>query len=286
MSNVKVSVIVPIYNSEKYLEKCLDSLVFQTFKDIEIICVNDGSLDNSKNIIERYSKKDERIVIINKENGGISSARNAGIKVAKGEYIGFLDSDDFLDLDYFEKLYNSALEFRADIVCSSMVRENEKMKKIIIEYNAKKSTTSMKEKLLLAGIPEDNYANNKIYKRELVLNNTFKEGVLYEDVLFSSSIIEKSDILACAPDVYYHYWKHSNSLIKDDSDKARFDKYEANIYLNSICQKYKIPTRKNYLYREDVFFLGIKILRKVHYKMTDKYYLFGFLPILKKVKRV
>ena len=106
MNNIKVSVIVPVYNCEKYLKKCLDSLVNQTLKDIEIICVNDGSTDNSGRILEEYT--DSRIKIITKENGGLSSARNAGIAVAKGEYLGFVDSDDWVDLDFYEKLYNTA----------------------------------------------------------------------------------------------------------------------------------------------------------------------------------
>ena len=109
MRKVKVSVIIPVYNTEKYLEKCLYSVCNQTLSDIEIICINDCSTDNSREILNKYAADDERIKIINfEENKGAAAARNAGIDAATGEYIGFVDSDDYPDLDFYEKLYNKA----------------------------------------------------------------------------------------------------------------------------------------------------------------------------------
>lgn len=101
----KVTIIIPVYNVEKYLEKCLNSVICQTLKDIEIICVNDGSTDNSQQILKEYAQKDERIKIVDKKNGGLSSARNAGLDAATGEYCYFLDSDDWIELNTLEKLY-------------------------------------------------------------------------------------------------------------------------------------------------------------------------------------
>ena len=101
---VKISIIVPVYNVEKYLPECLESLIHQTLKDIEIICINDGSTDNSLSILKDYAKKDSRIRIINKENWGISAARNSGINTAMGDFLSFIDSDDWIDLDFFENL--------------------------------------------------------------------------------------------------------------------------------------------------------------------------------------
>ena len=118
----KVSVIVPVYNTEKYLEKCLNSLINQTLHDIEVICVNDGSTDNSLNILNQYAQKDNRIKIINQENKMQGAARNAGTQIAAGEYIGFVDSDDWIDLDYFEKLYNAATKYNLDIALATNVR--------------------------------------------------------------------------------------------------------------------------------------------------------------------
>ena len=112
----KVSVIVPVYNVEKYIEKCLNSLVNQTLKDIEIIIVNDGSKDNSDKIIKIYQEKYDNIIYLTKKNGGLSDARNYGIPYAKGEYIAFLDSDDYVENDIYEKMYNKAKENNSDYV--------------------------------------------------------------------------------------------------------------------------------------------------------------------------
>jgi glycosyltransferase involved in cell wall biosynthesis len=101
----KVSIVIPVYNVEKYLRQCLDSVVNQTLKDIEIICVNDGSTDNSLQILEEYANKDDRIKIINKDNGGLSSARNAGLEIATGVYIGFVDSDDYIEIETYNEAY-------------------------------------------------------------------------------------------------------------------------------------------------------------------------------------
>jgi glycosyltransferase involved in cell wall biosynthesis len=113
---IKISVIVPIYNMEKYLEKCLDSLLSQTLEEIEIICVDDGSKDASPEILKRYAEKSAKIISLRKENGGLSDARNYGLPYATGEYIGYLDSDDFVDTDMYEIMYNKAKEQGSDIV--------------------------------------------------------------------------------------------------------------------------------------------------------------------------
>ena len=110
----KISVIVPVYNVEKYLRKCIDSLTNQTLKDIEIILVNDGSTDNSGSIIDEYAKQDKRVIAIHKENGGQSSARNMGLDIAKGKYVGFIDSDDWIELDMYENMYLALVKGNAD----------------------------------------------------------------------------------------------------------------------------------------------------------------------------
>ena len=119
--HAKVSVIVPVYNSRDYLERCLESLVNQTLPDIEIVVVNDGSPDDSQTIIDRYAEAyPDKIVSLSKENGGLSDARNFGIARATGEYIGFVDSDDFVDLDMYERLYDKAASTDSDIVTHPM----------------------------------------------------------------------------------------------------------------------------------------------------------------------
>ena len=116
MSNVLVSILVPVYNTSKYLEKCMDSLVGQTLKEIEIICVNDGSTDNSLEILQAYAEKDPRVIIVDKPNGGLPSARNAGIDRATGNYLGFVDSDDYVETTMFEKMYKTAIKNSAEVV--------------------------------------------------------------------------------------------------------------------------------------------------------------------------
>ena len=113
--NPMVSVIIPVYNAEAYLEECLDSVVNQTLKNIEIICVNDGSTDNSLDILKEYQEKDDRVIIINQENQGAGVARNQGIKVAKGNYLSILDADDFFELNMLELMCMNALKFDADV---------------------------------------------------------------------------------------------------------------------------------------------------------------------------
>ena len=113
-NNIKVSIIVPVYNVEKYLAQCLDSLINQTLKEIEIICVNDGSKDNSAKILTAYAQKYVRIKIINQTNQGLSAARNNGISVATGEYIGFVDSDDWVDIDFYKKLYSAGKKWSVE----------------------------------------------------------------------------------------------------------------------------------------------------------------------------
>ena len=114
-----ISIIIPVYNVSKYLRVCLDSVINQTYKDLEIICINDGSLDNSLDILKEYSNKDNRIIIIDKKNSGVSAARNDGIERSSGEYLFFIDSDDYIDNDFIEVFYNNAKKNDSDLVILS-----------------------------------------------------------------------------------------------------------------------------------------------------------------------
>ncbi len=183
----KVSVIVPIYNNEKYLKECLDSICNQTLTDIEIICVNDGSEDNSLKIIEEYKQKDNRIILINQDNLGVSAARNNGIKIATGEYIGFVDSDDYIDNDFYEKLYNAAKHNDSDMAVAGIIRFKGVRKKYMLKFNEELRLTNINKIMQLCRIPRQCYTVNKIYKRNLLLEHNlfFKEGVYYKDVRFT-----------------------------------------------------------------------------------------------------
>ena len=287
---VKVSVIIPVYNVENYLEKCLESVVNQTLKDIEIICVNDGSPDNSLEILNKYSKADSRITVITQINSGPSEARNAGMRIAKGEYIGFVDADDFLDLDFYENLYNSAVNNNADIACGGIMRLYPQKNKIFLGFEEENTFETVKEKYMVTGVPYYNYAWNKIYKREALINFKieFPRGVLYEDMFFTADVLEKLGKLVTVPKVYYNHYLNNGSLVHAVSDRHREDAIEAKLYLAKKCKKYNLPETDylNLISKDYYYFLGIKILKVCNYNTTKVYYLFGFIPILTKKTRL
>ena len=226
----KVSVILPIYNVEKYLRKCLDSVINQTFKDIEIICVNDCSLDNSQSIILEYAKKDNRIKIINNEkNSGIGFSRNIGINESSGEYISFIDSDDFVSLDYIEILYSAAVKYDADIVFTNNInivrdktikpyyhnRINIWKKKFKVTWNEGISNfnidTPEKE-----NTPEYPLVStvNKIFKKEFIKKNNlkFQNYIVSEDADFFYKYLLYSPKKFYNNNAKYYYVQRKSSL--------------------------------------------------------------------------
>ena len=200
---IKVSIIIPVYNTEKYLKKCLESVCNQTLKDIEIICINDCSTDNSLEILKEYSAKDNRIKIIDfKENKGAAVARNTGIDEAQGEYLGFVDSDDFVDLDFYEKLYNKAIETEADVVKGSYYYFNEKV-----------FAKSINEKII-----EDknnfvcDYCSAIFRKNFLDTNNIkFPELCDMEDPVFAFTCAINANKVEICDKTYINIFRHSDS---------------------------------------------------------------------------
>lgn len=283
MDKPLVSVIVPVYNREKYLARCLDSLINQTLKNIEIICINDGSTDKSIDILTQYQNKDERIKIISQSQAGVSAARNKGIDFAIGDYIGFVDSDDYVDGDFYEKLYQAAVETESDIACGGIIRENKKKCTILAEYANRKHFDDTRDKFLAILYPDNNYVTNKIYKRA-ALNTTnirFIEGMIYEDLFFTPSVIEKLGRLVVVEDTYYNYWKHPKSIIKQDDDKARADSILANKNMRKFCRKYNLAQNRKWQiqYKKCYYLFGLQILKIYTYRATKRYILLG-IPIL------
>lgn len=210
----KVSIIVPVYNVEKYIDKCLNSLVNQTLKDIEIIVVNDGSPDNSQTIIDKYVKKYPRKVkSYIKENGGQGSARNFGLQKAEGEYIGYVDSDDYVELDMYEKLYNKAKKENLDIViCGSHNVTEEGLKTIELDRQIFKD----KKKNAFFGRMA---VWNKIYKKDLLLNNnsTFRSKLWYEDLDFTLKILSKAKKVGYVNKPFYNYLIREGSTMNNSN---------------------------------------------------------------------
>lgn len=289
MSNqVKVSIIIPVYNVEQYISQCLDSLINQTLQEIEIICINDGSKDNSLNILNDYAKKDSRIKIINKKNEGLSCARNDGLKAASGEYIGYVDSDDWVAEDFYEKLFIAAKKYNADIAAGNIVRCGKLVRKYRIKYEKEELLTDGLEKLKAAQIPKYNYVWNKIYKREslLKLDIPFPAGKVYEDIRWSIKVIYYLENLVTVPESNYYYRKNQNSIVSvtKKSEKNMKDGDEAVDIMVQFAQEHNLTEilKNNKLKRKKIKFCGLKIMEiTAYYPNTKVYKLFGFIPVFR-----
>ena len=216
---MKVSVIVPVYNVEQYLEKCLDSLVNQTLKEIQIILVNDGTKDNSQEIIDKYTKKyPKKVKGYIKENGGLSSARNYGLKYAKGEYIAFVDSDDYVELDMYEKMYNKAISNNFDIVACDLFYVYEDKK--VDAFSNLNNDIFTKEEIKKCMINIYPSAWNKIYKKDLFKHNIyFKDRVWFEDVEFLYRLISKVNSIGVVHEKFYNYVQRAGAITKTFDDR-------------------------------------------------------------------
>lgn len=213
---VKVSVIVPIYNVEKYLQQCLETLVNQTLEEIQIILVNDGSKDSSEKIAKKYKEKySEKIIYLEKENGGLSDARNFGLPYAKGEYIAFLDSDDYAELTMYEEMYKIAKKENSDMVECDFYWEYPNKTKIDTGamYQAKQDAL---EKIRVV-------AWNKLIKRELLeqIKIQFPKGYLYEDVEFTYKLIPYCNKISFLKKPCVHYVQRDNSIINKQNERTK-----------------------------------------------------------------
>lgn len=269
-NNIKISVIIPVYNVQDYLSECLDSIINQTLKDIEIICVNDGSTDSSLEILEKYAKKDSRITIINQKNCGLGCARNSGLLQASGEYISFIDSDDYISLDSYESLYNNAISNNSDIVFFKIARFN--------DFETIFSNPAFPFDDYFKGVEFNNFIFNydniknyvlngsfsacaKIYKKsflDLFDDFKFPVGVAYEDVLFHVKCLLRASKLSFEPKfLYYYRISNQNSIMHTESNAKDIFK---------ICNFVEEFLKKNDFY--DKFyeeFINFKIIQLSQY---------------------
>lgn len=279
----KLSIIVPVYNVEKYLPKCLESLIKQTLKDIEIICVNDGSMDNSLAILKEFASKDSRIRIIDNQHQGVAKTRNTGIEQSTGEYIGFVDSDDYIDIDFFEKLYNSATKSNSDIAIASILKHKNFFNIYNAKYTKEETAITIQDKIKLC---EDKkhfffYAWNKIYHSGFIKKNNikFSEGQIYEDVMFAIKALYYSNKIISVYGTKYHYIEHENSLTKykDKTGEKEHDLIKAYSELQEFCnsKNIEISERLNYYTKENFGF----ILNLYKGKYQSKIQLFNIFTI-------
>ncbi|MDR2790731.1 MAG: glycosyltransferase [Campylobacteraceae bacterium] len=263
-----VSVIVPIYNVEVYLKKCVDSIINQTHKNLEIILVDDGSPDNCGKICDEYAAKDKRIRVIHKPNGGLGDARNAGLDIAKGEYIAFVDSDDYIAENAYEELINTAKKEAADIVISGFYYVK---KSGIFLYE--KSLEGLNKEEILYQFLSDNYHSsvcNKFFKAKLFKELRFT-AIRFEDLFIMPSLILAAKKISFTPKAYYYYL-HTNETSLTSSKDAR-NKYGlfmawaeherlGRLYLPDICALSE--------YRAARSAAGAVVINAAHLSLTQK----------------
>ena len=226
----KVSVIIPVYNVEKYLSKCLDSVIEQTFKDIEIICINDGSTDNSQNILQEYAKKDNRIMVVNQENSGLSVARNIGIAKASADYISFIDADDFIHPNFLKILYNVIQETKSDIAgCNFQKIKGDS--DIIPKPTTIKAIVNTSPLQVL--LHRKNYIHfnvwNKLYRRTVIRDVRFPEGICFEDWVFNTIVFDNAKNFAWINQPLYGYRITNNSIMRSSFNEKKLQDYVCGI---------------------------------------------------------
>lgn len=239
-----VSVVVPVYNVAEYLKRCLDSLSYQTEKDIEIICIDDGSTDGSGEIAEACAKKDKRIKVIHQENKGLSGARNTGLAAAKGEFISFCDSDDYLHPQFFEKFLPVIRQTGADAVCGQIVKTS---RKYPIKFSPLQSRllkmkvidnpieVFLKKSLLATGVCR------YLYRRSSIGDLRFLDGIYFEDVPFMTLFMQQIKRVAVTNYPVHYYFNNPHSIMRTSFNETKVRSYVKLIRFIDAYEKQKNP---------------------------------------------
>ncbi len=231
VEDARISVIVPVYNVSSWLDRCIASIVNQTYKNLEIILVDDGSNDGSHRICDDWKSKDSRIIVIHKTNGGLSSARNTGLDTASGDFIGFVDGDDYIDSNMYEHLLGAITESEAQVAICDICRANDdgKVFKTFSPFvNSVESPPQMHKKAL----SEDSHWRyvsfcNRLYKSCLFKNLRFPHGKIYEDEFLVHKLYERCSRVALVSEVLYYYVRRDNSILTKKLTIKRLDIVEA-----------------------------------------------------------
>lgn len=274
----KISIIIPIYNSETNLDKCLNSIAKQEYADMEVLCINDGSKDNSEQIIKKYCKKDKRFKLISKENTGVSDTRNCGIRNATGNYIMFIDADDYIDKEYVAKMIQCAEKQKADIVISAYTEvKNNQNKQMSIHNQSKNKTfdiTYPKETKNYLSTFEYNPCWKQLIKRDLLLQNNimFNTNIKYgEDMLFSFQCYVKSQKTIYYKIFGYYYYINNESVMSRKDVKSLNKHFIDNFNITEIIMNnYNISETE----KEELYYKTLRIYNKISWKMiygTKKY---------------
>lgn len=235
-----VSVIIPVYNVEAYLKRCLDSVVNQTYKNLQIILVDDGSPDNCGAICDQYATKDKRITVIHQENGGLSAARNAGIELIRGDYTTFIDSDDWIHLNMIKAMVEVALDTKAEVVtCEHLRPSGEDVISVTEDSNRNVMTTSIENYLERYFKISDEkplyYTWGKLYQSSLIIPDMYPVGLTHEDILGTYRAIRRSHTIAEIDFPYYFYYFNPNSITNTEFSEKAFDYFPVWDLLISEC---------------------------------------------------
>lgn len=238
--NELISIIVPVYNVEQYLEKCVDSIINQKYKNLEIILIDDGATDSSGKLCDELAKIDNRIKVYHKENGGLSDARNYGVERATGDYIGFVDSDDYIDSEMYEELYEAIKKENVDVVeCNLKIIYPDRVELFTEQkyYNVYTKQEYLEEYLKIEKIFGS--ACVRLIKSDIAKKLKFPVGKLYEDTYYAYDLIEKVDRYVIMNNPYYNYLMRENSITNTKFNPRIFDLIE-------IVEKFRKTTYENY----------------------------------------
>ena len=283
----KVSIIVPVYNVERYLPRCLESLTAQPLRDIEIVGVDDESPDGSLAILRDFAARDARIRVVSQRNKRQGGARNTGMDLAAGEWIAFVDSDDWVDPDYFERLLAAAERHDADIACACVVKERGRIRKWNVHYTREALFDTVQAKFEACHCPPNFNTTNKLYRhaRLTAAGIRFREHAVYEDVEFQARTLATLGRMVTVPCTAYHYRVHGASTTKSaQSPRKQRDKYEAHKAFVAFADAHGIAIGRRFrdVTKRDCVWCGISWLKIKDDGRRLSYRLLDLLPVWRK----
>jgi glycosyltransferase involved in cell wall biosynthesis len=286
--NNKISVIVSVYNAESYLEKSIESIMSQTYTNLEIILINDGSTDHSIDIVNNYALKDKRIVVINQQNQGSAAVRNKGIEVAHGEYIGFVDDDDWIDCDMYKTLMDNLIYYNADISICSFRHVDENGNRVDSykkekDYQSPLLLNNTCEILKYYLVQRDMNPWNKIYRKNLFDTIQYPSGRTYEDCFTTYRLLEKANSVIVTSEEKYNYVFHQASISNNQFNKKTFDLIEGHIEQHEYIEN-KYSTLSRYS-RRHLFGGLLTFVNKAYNKDELDNYSLEINNIISKVKK-
>ena len=282
-TNTKISVIIPVYNGEKYIVQCIENMLCQSHKNLEIIVVNDGSTDKTSEIAEKYPIK-----LIHQQNSGVSVARNTGIEHATGDFIHFMDVDDLVNLDFYEKMISASLATDADMVCSEMVHE--RLPYLNLQFDAKQLAVNIEEKMQLTNVKQQGACYKYLFRTDFLRKHKLKfekEFISAEDLMFSFQAVYFANKIVSVPQAVYYYKHREQSAMTTKTKAHRQKKRECRKKATNFCKEFAkkhhfeiaLPTPQKTEYK----LFGIPLLKKViFYAGKTRWYFLGICILQRK----